>query len=88
MKNYEKKETFEKTERNKHISRELKERDDEEIRNGIIALIRFALEDGSAIAPGYNITKEEALAWLEKQDNQKNNKPYDISYLEVLYSFS
>jgi hypothetical protein len=85
MKNYKKKETFEKTKRNKHISHELKERNDEEIRNGIIALIKFALEDGSAIAPGYNITKEEALVWLEKQ-KPINNKPYDISYLEVLNS--
>ena len=74
-----------KTERNKHLSHELKESGDEEIRNGIIALIKFTLEDGSAIAPGYNITKEEALVWLEKQ-KPINNKPYDISYLEVLNS--
>ena len=46
---------------------ELKESEDERIRKGIIALIEFGLDDKSAIAPGYNITKEEAIAWLEKQ---------------------
>ena len=46
---------------------ELKESEGEMIRKGIIALIEFGLDDKSAIAPGYNITKEEAIAWLEKQ---------------------
>lgn len=46
---------------------ELAENEDERIRKGIIALIEFGLDDKSAIAPGYNITKEEAIAWLEKQ---------------------
>ena len=41
--------------------------DNERIRNDIRNLVAFALEDGSAIAPGHNTTKEEALAWLEKQ---------------------
>ena len=50
---------------------ELAESEDDRIRNGLIALLKFGLEDGSAIAPGFNETKEEALAWLEKQDKQK-----------------
>ena len=46
---------------------ELAESEDERIRKGLIALLKFGLEDGSAIAPGFNETKEQALAWLEKQ---------------------
>lgn len=46
---------------------EFKESEDERTRKAIIALIEFGLEDKSAIAPGSNITKEEAIAWLEKQ---------------------
>ena len=56
-----------------YIFPELKESEDESIRNGLIALLKFGLEDGSAIAPGFNVTKEQALAWLEKQDG---HKPY------------
>lgn len=44
-----------------------KESEDERIRKALIALLKFSLEDGSAIAPGFNETKEQALAWLEKQ---------------------
>ena len=51
---------------------ELKESKDKRIRKAIIALIKFGLEDGSAIAPGYNITKEEAITWLETQGEQKS----------------
>lgn len=46
---------------------ELKGNDDERIREALIALLKFGLEDGSAIAPGFNETKEQALTWLEKQ---------------------
>lgn len=28
--------------------------------------LQFGLEDNSVIAPGFNVTKEQALAWLEK----------------------
>lgn len=45
----------------------LKESEDERIREALIALLKFGLKDGSAIAPGFNETKEQALAWLEKQ---------------------
>lgn len=41
--------------------------DDERIRKDIIALIKFGLNDGSAVSPGSHTTKEEALAYLEKQ---------------------
>ena len=48
---------------------ELAESEDEKIRNDIIALLHFGLEDGSAVAPGRKTTKEQAIAWLEKQSN-------------------
>jgi hypothetical protein len=50
-----------------HIFPELKESKDEKVRKALIALLKFGLEDDSAIAPGFNETKEQALAWLEKQ---------------------
>ena len=46
---------------------ELKESEDEKIRRALTGLLKFGFNDGSAIAPGSNITKEDALAWLEKQ---------------------
>jgi hypothetical protein len=49
---------------------ELKESEDERIREALIALLKFGLEDGSTIAPGFNETKEQALAWLEKQGKE------------------
>ena len=52
---------------------ELAESKDEQIRKGLIALLKFGLEDCSAIAPGYNITKEEAITWLENQNEHKNS---------------
>ena len=45
--------------------------EDERIRKDIVALILFALEDGSAVSPGSRTTKEEAPAYLEKQKEQK-----------------
>lgn len=54
----------------KYIFPELKESKEERIREALIALLKFGLEDGSAIAPGFNETKEQALAWLEKQGKQ------------------
>ena len=44
--------------------------DDERIREDIVALIKFALNDGSAVSPGSYTTKEEALAYLEKQKKE------------------
>ena len=49
---------------------EPKEGEDERIRKDIINLIEFALKDGSAVSPGSRTTKEEALAYLEKQKEQ------------------
>ena len=63
---------------------ELKESEDERIRKGIIALIEFGLDDKSAIAPGYNITKEEAIAWLEKQGEQKQTWEPSAAQLIVI----
>lgn len=48
---------------------ELKESCNERIKEDIVALIKFALEDGSAVSPGSHTTKEEALDWLERQGN-------------------
>ena len=47
---------------------------DERIRKALIALLKFGLEDGSAIAPGFNETKEQALDWLEKQCHKNENR--------------
>ena len=55
----------------KDLFPELSETEDKRIRNGLIALLKFGLEDGSTIAPGSNVTKEQAIDWLEKQGEQK-----------------
>lgn len=56
-----------------HYFSELKESEDEEnIMEAIIALIEFGLEDKSAIAPGYNVTKEQSIAWLKNKCKQKS----------------
>lgn len=60
---------------------ELKVNTDERIREALIALLKFGLEDNSAIAPGFNETKEQALAWLEKQDIF-SKKDVDDAYLK------
>lgn len=57
-----------------YIFPELKERKDERIREALIALLKFGLKDGSAIAPGFNETKEQAIAWLEKQCRKNENR--------------
>lgn len=59
---------------------ELKESEDNDVRKAIIALIEFGLEDGSAIAPGFNVTKEQALAWIEKQGEQK---PFNYEHVNI-----
>lgn len=66
---------------------ELKESEDDRIREAIIALLKFGLEDGSAIAPGFNETKEQALAWLEKQGKETSWKP-SKEEMDVLYSLA
>ena len=45
--------------------------EDKRIREDIIALIKFALNDGSAVSPGSYTTKEEAIAYLEKLEDKK-----------------
>lgn len=65
---------------------ELSESKDDRIRKGLIALLKFGLEDGSAIAPGFNETKEEALTWLEKQAKLDNNDT-DILNRFSFYSY-
>ena len=56
-----------------NVFNEPAESEDERIRKDIIALIKFSLKDGSAVSPGSNTTKEEALAYLEKLKEQKPN---------------
>ena len=51
---------------------ELVESEDERIRKDIIALIEL-FTDGSAVSPGSRTTKEEALAWLEKQKEENHD---------------
>jgi len=55
---------------------ELADSEEDRIRKDIIALIKFAIEDGSAVSPGSHTTKEEALAYLEKQKEQNSSDEY------------
>ena len=64
---------------------ELKKSEDERIREALIALLKFGLEDDSAIAPGFNETKEQALAWLEKQKD-KDKLIQELSEYKVKYT--
>ncbi len=48
-----------------------KQSEDERIRNDIVTFIKFALEDGSVISPGSHTTKEEALAYIERQKTKE-----------------
>ena len=57
------------------------EDENERIRYSIISLIKFGLEDGSAVSPAQNITKEEALAWLENQKTIKTPR-WMIDFLD------
>lgn len=47
--------------------KESEESEEERVRKDIVGLIKFALNDGSAVSPGSHTTKEEAISWLEKQ---------------------
>ena len=51
---------------------ELKESEDERIIKGIKAALKFEFNDGCRIAPGTDVTREEALEWLDKQCGQKS----------------
>ena len=67
---------------------ELVESEDERIRKDIIALIEL-FTDGSAVSPGSRTTREEALAWLEKQkeenhDGKKWLTPEELHRIEQL----
>ncbi len=71
-----------------NIFPELGESKDEKIRKALIALLKFGLEDGSAVAPGFNETKEQALAWLEKQGEQKPawSKEDEKMYIATIFA--
>lgn len=48
---------------------------DERIRQDIENLIHFALEDGSAVSPTANTTKEGAISWIQSLRPQSTWKP-------------
>lgn len=50
--------------------KESEESEEERVRKDIVGLIKFALNDGSAVSPGSHTTKEEAISWLEKQKEE------------------
>lgn len=50
---------------------EFAESDDERIRKELIAFVKFALKDGEAISLCSKTTKEDVIAYLEKQKEQK-----------------
>ena len=53
-----------------HIFPELKESEDERIRKGLIKAVSFMLKGG--VLKDTDVTREEALAWLEKQGEHKS----------------
>lgn len=62
------------------------ESEEERVRKDIVGLIKFALNDGSAVSPGSHTTKEEALAYLEKQKEQpQENLVYRMNGLMQEY---
>lgn len=61
-----------------NIFPELKESENKRILKDIIALLHFGLTDGSSVAPGCMTTKEQAIAWLEKQCEDKEINKFDV----------
>lgn len=55
-----------------HIFPELKESEDERIRKGLIKAVSRVLEGHKLFSTDVTVTREEALAWLEKQGEQKS----------------
>ena len=53
----------------------LAESEDERIRKELIFMVKFALNDKSALIPGGKTTKEDALAWLKDLPNRFNLQP-------------
>lgn len=59
-----------------YIFSELKETEDERIRKAMIEMIHDT--SGDSLWVDYSIHKEDALAWLEKQDEQKPIEWYSV----------
>jgi hypothetical protein len=57
---------------------ELKESEDERVRKGLMKAV--AETDGGNKLYGSDVTREEALAWLEKQDHKKHVEELDAAY--------
>lgn len=60
-----------------------KEAVDRRIREDIISLIKFALNDGSAVSPGSRTTKEEAIYWLDKQGDMASILENIDRYIDI-----
>lgn len=57
---------------------EFKESEDERVRKGLMKAV--AETDGGNKLYGSDVTREEALAWLEKQDPKKHQEELDAAY--------
>lgn len=61
---------------------ELKESEDERVRKGLIKAVSGILKGNTLY--GTDVTREEAIAWLEKQEEKKNTRKREIddAYLQ------
>ena len=68
----------------KEIFPELKEPEDEKVRKALIEMVHDI--NGNKLRFDYNVHKEEVLAWLEKQGEQKPIEwdEYDEMYISAL----
>ena len=60
--------------------------EDERIRQDIEDLIHFSLEDGSAVSPAANTTKEKAISWIQFLKDRYTWRPSN-KQIEILKNF-
>ena len=65
---------------------ELEENKDERIRKGLIKAVSGILKGNTLY--GTDVTREEALAWLEKQGEKSNWRPSEEQYKALDYAFN
>lgn len=66
-----------------HVFPDLKESEDERIRKGLIKAVSRTFEGNKLF--GTDVTREEALAWLEKQGKQKSQRMISAEAKEAMY---
>lgn len=73
----------EQKEKLENIFPELKESKDEKIRKGLIKAVSWTFEGTKLF--GTDVTREEALAWLEKQGEKKSQRMISAEAKEAMY---